>query len=139
MAAEASNDSDDYGMDWASTPIQPQLPLTAGGTSSPATPDLPSSGPPVTTTAPEPVHLAIIDIPPREEPVREDVVKIGLSTTPISATASTSTSATSSAYSLALSSNLPPMTGLGPNLWHAKSSNRKRHAAEFSKMARPPK
>ena len=57
----------------------------------------------------------------------------------ISASTSTSASAAASAYSSASSSNLPPSTGLGPNSWCAKPSNRKRRAAEFPKMPRPPK
>ena len=116
LAAEVSNDNNNY--------VSPR-PLV----------DTPVD----TATAPESLLPTTSVMPLTEDPAHLDAVTLSSIPTPISASTSTSASAAASAYSSTSSTSLPPSTGPGPNSWHAKSSNRKRHAAEFPKMPRPPK
>ena len=116
LAAEVSDDDNDYALSrlLVDTPVD-------------------------TATAPESLLPTTGVTPLTEDPARLDAVAPSSIPTPISASTSTSASAAASAYSSASSSNLPPLTGLGPNSWRAKSSNCKRHAAEFPKTPRLPK
>ena len=139
MAAEASNNGDDYGMDWTSVPSLSQLPPVIDGISSPATLNPPPSSPSDVIESSEPLRPAISTEPSAEDLARLDTVAPSSIPTPISASTSTSASATASAYSSASSSNPLPSAGLGPNSWRTKSSNRKRCATEFPKSARPSK
>ena len=92
-----------------------------------------------TATAPKSLLPMTGVMPLTEDPACLDAVVPSSTPTLISASTLTSASAAASAYSSASSSNLPPSTGLGLNLWHAKFSNCKRCAAEFPKTPRPPK
>ncbi len=139
MAAEASDDGDDYSMDWTSAPIPPLLPSTANDTSSPATRNPHPSRLSGVIMSSEPSLPTIVSRPSAEDLAQPDPAVPSSIPTPISASTSTSASAAASAYSSASSSNLHPSTGSGPNPWRAKPSNRKRRAAEFPKAARPPK
>ena len=139
MAAEASDDGDDYGMDWTSVPSLSQLPPVIDGTSSPTTLNPPPSSLSDAIESSEPLRPVISTVPSAKDLAHLDTVAPSSIPTPISASTLTSASATASAYSSASSSNPLPSAGLGPNSWHTKSSNRKRHAAEFPKSARPSK
>ena len=114
MAAEASNNSDDYGMDWTSMPSLSQLPPVINGTSSPATLNPPPSSPSDVIESSEPLRPAISTEPSAEDLARLDTVAPSSIPTPISASTSTSASAAASAYSSASSSNPLPSAGLGP-------------------------
>ena len=109
MAAKASDNSDDYGMDWTSMPSLSQLPPVIDGTSSPATLNPPLSSPSDVIESSEPLQPAINTVPSAEDLAHLDTVAPSLIPTLILASTSTSASAAASAYSSASSSNPLPL------------------------------
>ena len=132
MATKASDDSDDYSMDWTSAPSLPLLSLTVDDT------HLSSSGSGMIVPT-EPSQPTIVTRPSAENLARLDSAASSTILMPISASTSTSASAAASAHSSTSSLNLLPSAGPVPNLWCAKPSNRKRQATEFPKAAKQPK
>ena len=114
MAAEASDNGDDYGTDWTSVLSLSQLPPVLDGTSSPATLNPPPSGPSDAIESSEPLQPVISTVPSAKDLACLGTVTPSSIPTTISASTLTSASAAASTYSSASSLNPLLSAGLGP-------------------------